>query len=53
MAVAAALPTFAQAQSSVTLFGILDAAVEYSDAQSNGTIPATGASAEGKSGLRA
>ena len=35
VAVAAALPTFAQAQSSVTLFGILDASVEYSNDEAN------------------
>lgn len=35
VAVAAALPTFAQAQSSVTLYGILDAGLEYSNANAN------------------
>jgi GBP family porin len=38
VAVAAALPTFAQAQSSITMFGILDASVEYSDDQANSSI---------------
>ncbi|MFM1990542.1 MAG: hypothetical protein RJA99_3499 [Pseudomonadota bacterium] len=58
VAVAAALPTFAQAQSSVTLFGILDASVEYSNANANASTPpvAAGATAlpfqEGKAGLR-
>jgi len=41
VAVAAALPTFAQAQSSITMFGILDASVEYSDAQANATLTGT------------
>ena len=35
VAVAAALPAFAQAQSSVTLYGILDASVEYSNDEAN------------------
>lgn len=58
VAVAAALPTFAQAQSSVTMFGVLDASVEYSNANANASTPpvATGAAAlpfqEGKAGLR-
>lgn len=54
VAVAAALPTFAQAQSSVTLFGILDASVEYSDSQANAsTAPGTGQSfREGDAGFR-
>ena len=51
VAVAAALPTFAQAQSSVTLFGLLDASVEYSNDQANATV-AGGVVTEGKSGLR-
>ena len=51
VAVAAALPTFAQAQSSVTLFGLLDASVEYSDDQSNATV-AGGVVTNGQSGLR-
>jgi predicted porin len=40
VAVAAALPAFAQAQSSVTLFGILDASVEYSNDDANSVINA-------------
>jgi predicted porin len=51
VAVAAALPTFAQAQSSVTLFGLLDASVEYSDSQANATV-ANGVVTEGKGGMR-
>lgn len=51
VAVAAALPTFAQAQSSVTLFGLLDASVEYSDDQANASITGNTVTA-GKSGLR-
>jgi len=44
VAVAAALPALAQAQSSVTLYGILDVNVEYSNADANRTINAvTGA----------
>jgi len=40
LAVAAALPAVAQAQSSVTLYGILDAAVEYSNkAAANSSTP--------------
>jgi len=35
VALAAALPTLAQAQSSVTLYGILDGSMEYSNAQAN------------------
>lgn len=38
VAVAAALPAFAQAQSSVTLYGILDASVEYSNDDANSAI---------------
>ena len=56
VAVAAALPTFAQAQSSVTMFGVLDASVEYSNANANAGVPPTTGTAlplqEGKSGLR-
>ncbi|RPH46204.1 MAG: porin [Burkholderiales bacterium] len=53
VAVAAALPTFAQAQSSVTLFGILDASVEYSNEDANRAINATtGAVGAADSGLR-
>jgi predicted porin len=53
VAVAAALPTFAQAQSSVTLFGILDASVEYSNEDANRAINATtGAVGGADSGLR-
>jgi len=49
LAVAAALPTVAQAQSSVTLYGIADAAVEYVNARAaNPTNSATG----GTSGMR-
>jgi predicted porin len=44
VAVAAALPAFAQAQSSVTLYGLVDAAIEYSNDSANG--------APGESGLR-
>ena len=51
VAVAAALPTLAHAQSSVTLFGILDASVEYSDDQANASIVGTGVQ-KGDSGLR-
>ncbi|MFO1428340.1 MAG: porin [Steroidobacteraceae bacterium] len=51
VAVAAALPTFAQAQSSVTLYGVMEVAVQYSDAQSNATIAANTVS-EGEGGLR-
>jgi predicted porin len=51
VAVAAALPAFAQAQSSVTLFGILDASVEYSDAQANASVIG-GTLQEGDAGLR-
>jgi predicted porin len=47
VAVAAALPAFAQAQSSVTLYGLVDAAIEYSNSNANGS----GAGA-GDSGLR-
>lgn len=42
VAVAAALPALAQAQSSVTLFGILDASVEYVNDQANAVVAATG-----------
>jgi predicted porin len=53
VAVAAALPTFAQAQSSITLFGILDASVEYSNEDANRAINATtGAVGAADSGLR-
>lgn len=53
VAVAAALPTFAQAQSSITMFGILDASVEYSDDQANASISsATQAVQNGDSGFR-
>jgi predicted porin len=53
VAVAAALPTFAQAQSSITMFGILDASVEYSDDQANASISsATQAVQQGDSGFR-
>jgi predicted porin len=53
VAVAAALPTFAQAQSSVTLFGILDASVEYSNEDANRAINATtGAVGAADSGIR-
>lgn len=38
VAVAAALPAFAQAQSSVTMYGILDASVEYSNDDANSAI---------------
>jgi len=38
LAVAAALPAVAQAQSSVTLYGILDASLEYSNADANTAI---------------
>lgn len=41
VAVAAALPTFAQAQSSVTLYGIIDASVEYSNSDAN-SLSSTG-----------
>jgi predicted porin len=41
VAVAAALPALAQAQSSVTLYGILDANVEYSNDDANSIISAT------------
>jgi len=51
VAVAAALPTFAQAQSSVTLYGVMEVAVQYSDAQANATIAANTVS-EGEGGLR-
>ena len=56
VAVAAALPTFAQAQSSVTMFGLLDVGVEYSNAQANATVSDLTTNAvsvaSGKSGLR-
>jgi predicted porin len=53
VAVAAALPTFAQAQSSVTLFGILDASIEYSNTDANRAInAATGAVGGADSGMR-
>jgi len=42
VAVAAALPALAQAQSSVTLYGVLDASIEYSNDDANSTIVATG-----------
>ena len=48
VAVAAALPAFAQAQSSVTLYGLVDAAIEWSNDNANGS----GASGAGDSGLR-
>jgi predicted porin len=51
VAVAAALPTFAQAQSSITMFGILDASVEYSDDQANASV-VSGAVQQGDSGFR-
>jgi predicted porin len=51
VAVAAALPTFAQAQSSVTLFGLLDAGIEYSDSQANATVTGNTVT-EGKGGMR-
>jgi predicted porin len=47
VAVAAALPTLVQAQSSVTLFGRLDAALEYSNENANGS-----AAGKGEAGLR-
>jgi predicted porin len=47
VAVAAALPAFAQAQSSVTLYGLVDAAVEYSNENANGS-----AAGAGDAGLR-
>lgn len=54
VAVAAALPTFAQAQSSVTLFGILDASVEYSNDEANSAYGAanTGTLTRGDDTLR-
>ena len=53
VAVAAALPAFAQAQSSVTLFGILDASVEYSNDEANSAVTtATGAGTVGDSTIR-
>jgi predicted porin len=53
VAVAAALPAFAQAQSSVTLYGLVDAAIEYSNANANGigTGPAA-LQGGGQAGLR-
>lgn len=44
VAVAAALPAFAQAQSSVTMFGILDASVEYSNDDANSAYNAASGS---------
>jgi len=53
VAVAAALPAFAQAQSSVTLFGILDASIEWSNDDANSTInAANGNFTKGDSTLR-
>jgi predicted porin len=58
VAVAAALPALAHAQSSVTLYGILDASVEYSDDQSNAslqpstTVPGGQTAVLGDSGLK-
>ena len=53
VAVAAALPAVAQAQSSVTLYGILDASVEYSNDEANSLVnAATGALTAGDDTLR-
>jgi predicted porin len=56
VAVAAALPALAHAQSSVTMYGIVDASVEYSDDQSNATLATSATGAQtittGESGFR-
>jgi predicted porin len=53
LAVAAALPAVAQAQSSVTLYGIVDASVEWSNAAANSAAAAGGNNAiTGKSTIR-
>jgi predicted porin len=51
VAVAAALPAVAQAQSSVTLYGILDASIEYSNDEFN-QLSATGGVVPGDDTLR-
>lgn len=51
LAVAAALPAAAQAQSSITLYGIADVAVEYSNDQANSAL-VSGSLNRGKSGAR-
>lgn len=53
LAVAAALPAAAQAQSTITMYGIMDVGVEYSNDQANGYInTATGQAYVGDSGFR-
>jgi len=51
LAVAAALPAAAQAQSSIVLYGIADVAVEYSNDQANSAL-VSGSLNNGKSGAR-
>jgi len=52
LAVAAAIPAVAQAQSNVTLYGIVDAGVEWSNAASNSTASGTTTTGVGKSTVR-
>jgi len=52
LAVAAAIPAVAQAQSNVTLYGIADAAVEWSNAAANSTASGTTTTGVGKSTFR-
>jgi len=52
LAVAAALPAAAQAQSNVTLYGIIDAAVEWTNAAANATASGATTTGVGKSTLR-
>ena len=51
LAVAAALPAAAQAQSSIVLYGIADASIEYSNDQANSAL-VSGSLNQGKSGAR-
>jgi predicted porin len=51
LAVAAALPAAAQAQSSIVLYGIVDASIEYSNDQANSAL-VSGSLNQGKSGAR-
>jgi len=53
LAVAAALPAVAQAQSSIVLYGVADASIEYSSGQVNSSLNSTATTlTTGKSGVR-
>jgi predicted porin len=52
VAVAAALPTFAYAQSSVTLYGILDASIGYNDGAADGRLVPGSGWVDGNGGIR-